>query len=187
MQFLEKLDTLLGRIPVVVLLDRDITAADTDHAVVILHCELLHLSANEIRVFLLQLGDRHKDTDQLHELLQTNVFETFHVEGLLVAILFELIVENILCLFELSFQLFTKLDTSFVLFGLFGAHELDLKPREPLNALKYLINGHIFVERLVFRVVDLLKIEAAWLRSVLVSVPSSLYLLGRDWLFCWFQ
>ena len=190
LQFLEELNTLLGRVPVVVLLDRDITAADTDHAVIILHCELLHFGADEVRILLLQLGDRHEDTDQLHELLQTNVFETFNIEVFIITILFELRVENILGLFYLSFQLFNKLDTGFVLFGFFGAHELDLEPREPLNTLENLINGHFFIKRLVFRVVDLLKVEAAWLCSVFVGIPSNLLLRRRrlwHWLFCWFQ
>jgi len=92
------MNTLLGCIPVVVLLDCDKAPTDTDHAFIILNCEELHFGANEVQIFLPQLGEWHEHTDQLHKLLQTNVFEAFNVEATIIAILFERRVKNLLSL-----------------------------------------------------------------------------------------
>ena len=90
LQSLEEIGTLFGCILVVVLLDRDKATTDTDHAFIILDCEMLHLGANEVQIFLPQLGERHEHTDQLLELLQSNLLEAFNVEVIIIAILFEL-------------------------------------------------------------------------------------------------
>ena len=144
---------LFCRILVIVLLDGDITATDSDHAVFTARRDLFAFSTDQIGVLLLQLDNWHEGAEQLAK--HSDIVLAENVDRKLFVLTFgTLTIQINLRLLHLLLDLVNENRVDFIRLFAF-LEQFDLEVGVPEEALENLINGNVTLKHVIWVLIEI--------------------------------